>query len=505
MLAGYKDISISEFFARNKQLLGFSSPKRALLTAVKEAVDNSLDACEEGGILPYLKVEIQEVEKDTHRMIVEDNGPGIPKRYIARVFCRLLFGTRFHQLRQTRGQQGIGISAAGLYAYLTTGEPMRVISKTKKGPACFFEIIMDIEKNTPRIMKEEELPSWDRSQGTRVEFCLAGQLTRGRWSVQEYLEQTLMANPHVTVEFTQPGEKPRLLERVTNVLPPIPKTIQPHPDGLELGTLIELLKASEKGNVGKFLLEDLSGLSPKLAKLTLKKAGLESNAQTGRVARKNAKELYKALEEIQLLPPRRACLSPIGEDQILLGMERMHDGEFHGVSTRAPSVCRGVPFLIEAGALYNDALPAGEPGWLYRFANKVPLLYRSGACALTEAACQVGWRSYLVKQSQGALPEKTILLCHLASPHVPYDSEAKEAIADFPEIIQEVKLAFQACGRQLKTYLRKKEKAGEHQRRLSYQKRFAPHIAAALGEILDLEEEEMEEISCQVIQILEKT
>ena len=146
LAAGQRDISVSEFFAKNRHLLGFDSPRKALLTSVKEAVDNSLDACEEAGILPEIWVHIEAVTDSTSRfrMGVQDNGPGIVRKQIPLIFGKLLYGSKFHRLRMSRGQQGIGISAAGMYGVLTTGKPVKIISKiSAKEPAHYYELRID--------------------------------------------------------------------------------------------------------------------------------------------------------------------------------------------------------------------------------------------------------------------------------------------------------------------------------------------------------------------------
>jgi len=111
MAAKQRAISISEFFAKNRHLLGFDNPRKALLTAVKEAVDNSLDACEEARILPDLTIDIKPVADNKFVLTVKDNGPGIVKQQIPNILARLLYGSKFHRLKMSRGQQGIGISA----------------------------------------------------------------------------------------------------------------------------------------------------------------------------------------------------------------------------------------------------------------------------------------------------------------------------------------------------------------------------------------------------------
>ncbi|MCB0219827.1 MAG: DNA topoisomerase VI subunit B [Chrysiogenetes bacterium] len=190
MAGKQREISVSEFFTKNRHLLGFDNPTKALLTTIKEAVDNSLDACEEAGILPDLHVEIRSTGENRYRVKVRDNGPGIVKAQIPKIFGKLLYGSKFHRLKQSRGQQGIGISAAGMYGHLTTGKPITAISRTAKGkPAHAFDIRINTRSNEPEILRDEEV-EFDLDHGTQVEIELEGIYKRGKRSVDEYLQAT---------------------------------------------------------------------------------------------------------------------------------------------------------------------------------------------------------------------------------------------------------------------------------------------------------------------------
>src|SRR5262245_47039326 len=194
MGARQREISVAEFFTKNRHLLGFDSPLKALLTAVKDAVDNSLDACEEAGIAPEIQVEITPVSEDRFRMAVEDNGPGIVREQIAKVFGKLLYGSKFHKLSQSRGQQGIGISAAGMYGLLTTGKPVRIVSRTgKKAKAHEFHLSIDTAPNRPDANVDQET-EWDKDHGTRVEIEMEAKYQKGLRSVDMYLKLTAIAN-----------------------------------------------------------------------------------------------------------------------------------------------------------------------------------------------------------------------------------------------------------------------------------------------------------------------
>ncbi|MFC7096184.1 DNA topoisomerase VI subunit B [Halobaculum marinum] len=261
---GQREISIAEFFEKNKHMLGFDSGARGLVTAVKEAVDNALDACEEAGIRPDIYVEIREVG-DYYRLIVEDNGPGITKAQLPKVFGKLLYGSRFHAREQSRGQQGIGISAAVLYSQLTSGKPAKITSRPKgQADAQYFELIIDTDTNEPEI-KAERTTSWDRSHGTRIEVEMEANM-RARQQLHDYIKHTAVVNPHARLELREPGlDEPLKFERGTDQLPAETKEIRPHPHGVELGTLIKMLEATESYSVSGFLQEEFTRVGKKTA------------------------------------------------------------------------------------------------------------------------------------------------------------------------------------------------------------------------------------------------
>src|SRR3989338_4491942 len=235
-LAGrQREISIAEFFEKNRHLLGFDNKRKALLTAVKEAVDNSLDACEEARILPEITVEITQISEDRFNVVVEDNGPGILPKQIPKIFAKLLYGSKFHKLSQSRGQQGIGISATVLYGQLTTGKPAKIISRIgAKDEAHYCELEIDTKTNQPEILKDEKI-DWRKERGTRVEISIEASYQKGPQSVDEYLKQTAIVNPHVTIIYTTPKAEQLIFPRATEALPKEAVEIKPHPYGVEIG------------------------------------------------------------------------------------------------------------------------------------------------------------------------------------------------------------------------------------------------------------------------------
>lgn len=529
-----REISVSEFFAKNRHLLGFDSPRKALLTAVKEAVDNSLDACEEARILPDIEVKI-EVANGVHHaeaapakpakegeepakgpsvaqaerfiVTVTDNGPGIVPEQIGRIFAKLLYGSKFHRLRMSRGQQGIGISAAGLYGQLTTGKPVRVTSKfSEKKPARYVEITIDTAKNEPRQLVNKESTDWPFDHtGTRVAIELEGRYQKGRTSVDEFLEQTSVANPHAKITYVNPEGQKVVFERMMGELPDAPREIKPHPYGIELGVLMKMLQDTKSHWVAGFLSADFSRVSPATASAICKTAGIDPKMLVRKIHGDTAEKLYRAIQKTPLMNPPTDCLSPIGEKAILAGLYKQIKGDFYTAVSRKPAVYRGNPFAIEVGLAFGTgqagmvqsvveqegAVPlaegeedesAGEVQMarVMRFANRVPLLYQPGACAVTKSVVETSWRNYGLSQSRGALPTgPLVIFVHMASVWVPFTSESKEAVADYDEIRKEIRLALNEAGRRLSAFVRKRERAALELKRRDVFEAYIEEVADA--------------------------
>jgi DNA topoisomerase-6 subunit B len=498
MGARQREISVSEFFTKNRHLLGFDNPRKALLTCVKEAVDNALDACEEAGILPDVVVKVEAVadgdaplpasQATRFRITVTDNGPGIVRQQIPPIFAKLLYGSKFHRLRMSRGQQGIGISAAGMYGQLTTGKPVRIISRTSaRAPAHYFEVQIDTKKNEPRILEKKQI-DWEAHRGTRVAMEVEGRYQKGRASVDEYLEQTIIANPHVKLTYLAPDGETKEYPRTYQQLPPSPREIKPHPYGIELGMLLKMLQDTRGHSLAGFLAGDFSRVSPRLAEDICKVARLKPGARPRDVHGQATEALYKAIQSTKIMAPPTSCLSPIGEQAILAGLYQQIKGEFYTAVSRPPAVYRGNPFVIEAGLAYGRAPEQGngspektavplaegeasdddhELARVIRYANRVPLLYQQSACVIYKAVLDTTWRHYGLSQSRGALPSgPMVIFVHMASVWVPFTSESKEAIAEYDEVRKEIHLALRECGRRLGAFLRRRERAhSEHRRR----------------------------------------
>ncbi|MHC1681274.1 MAG: DNA topoisomerase VI subunit B [Methanomassiliicoccales archaeon] len=486
-----KEISVSEFFERNRHILGFDSQIKSLIMGIKEAVDNSLDACEEAGILPEIIVVVEKVDKDEFRVTVEDNGPGIIKKAIPNVFGRLLYGSRFHAVRQSRGQQGIGISATVMYGQITTGKPAVVVSKTgAEDVAWRMEIMVNTKKNMPDVLKEDPF-IWDgKEHGTKITYHMNGRYVGGKQSVMEYLKQTAIVNPHSRITFVDPDGKRTTFERATDKMPPATKEIKPHPSGLELGTLMNMSKDTKNKTLGKFLQLDFSRISDRLAKEICDKAGLSMEVNPAKLNLDDQKKLLAAIAAVKIMAPPTDCLSPIGANLIKKGLRNVLDDirpEFYAPPvTRDPKVHSGNPFLIEVGIVYGGGLQKDSQVQILRFANRVPLLYQQGACVVTKAIENTDWRRYGLEQRGGSgIPfGPAIILVHVASTKVPFTSEAKEAIANLPEMQAEIELALKICGRSLKTHLNKRETKSKTRVKFEIVQEILPLIAQKSAKIV---------------------
>lgn len=585
MAKGQRDISVSEFFAKNKHLLGFDNPRKSLLTTVKEAVDNSLDACEEAGILPVIWVQLEPTQSGRYRVSIQDNGPGIVKKQIPLIFGKLLYGSKFHRLRMSRGQQGIGISAAGMNGMLTSGQPVKIVSKVSvRKPAHYFELQIDTKKNQPEIVNgkgdgvdipagekgrqyieksgiawetvipHEEGTSEDVTHGTRVTIELAAIYKKGRGSVDEYIEQTAIANPHITVHYTDPDGTTKTYWRSATDLPAEAKEIKPHPYGVELGHLMAMMSADNVNTIGQFLQSSFSCVTPAVARRICEAAGIGSRVTTKKIGRDEADKVFHAMQEAKIRPPATDCVVPIGQGLLLKGISTVVPGEFYAASSRPPAVYRGNPFIIEVAlaygggpqthaisrddlneligqtdartlrkflmdtfsgvgsdgadkimkkaalktrkspanltpkerlslhdALQNVTINEGQSMQVMRFANRVPLQFQAGACAITQAVMGMNWRSYGLTQSRGNLPNGPVsVMVHVASVWVPFTSESKEAVANYPEIEKELRLSLQFVGRKLGMFLRRRQRVKQEGERRSVFLRYLGEVAQAV-------------------------
>lgn len=509
MAKEHREISISQFFEKNRHLLGYDNKIKALLTIVKEGVDNALDATEESRILPDIYVKVEELEKEKYRIVIKDNGPGIVKRQVPKIFGKLLYGSKFHRLKQSRGQQGIGISGCALYSQLTTGEPTEIISSTGDGKTHRYVLKIDVKANEPKIISSDVINNGNEEKwhGTQVSFIAEGIYREHKQSVLEYLKETAISNPYAQIVFDSPNGRIEFARGFDN-LPPEPKEIKPHLYGVEVGILSRMLHETKARTILTFLTSEFSRVGRLTATQIIKDAEIFRVDNDGKKTQQpdiqrspkkindeEIRAMIKSVKEAKLTRPPTDCLSPLGTELIESGMNKELNPEFIAAISRSPSVYRGWPFQIEVGIAYSGSIT--EPT-VMRFANRVPLLYQSGDCAITKAMSGIEWRRYGLEGNR-TLEGPVVVFVHMASVWVPFTSESKESIANYPVIIKEIKLALQDCARKLSIYLsgvRKAEWAAERKRTFE---KYLGETANAIEELTGTSRRTIEENLIKII------
>ena len=510
-----KQISISEFFEKNKHFLGFDTHQRAIITAVKEAVDNSLDACEEGRILPDIDVLIRRIEGGKLELVTQDNGPGIPRDSIANVFGKFLLGSRFHAIRQTRGQQGIGITGVVMYSQLTTGSTTTVISKIEaESTAVKVDLALDTKNNRALKSNEERIPleEWFEESGMkthhglRIRTIMAAKYQRGRQSVHQYLRMTSIVNPHATIRLRVIGKEGEIVDegewiRTTSRLPRPVVEIKPHPHGMQFGTLQRMLKDTKERNVKSFLRKEFEKVSPLVAKKILEHANLDEKRRPSGLPVDAIQSLLAAFMAVKIQSPPVDCLSPIEDLLIKKGLEKAIDSRYAATVTRNPSVSQGNPFQVEVGLVFGGDLPSDGTVELLRFANRVPLMYQQGGCLLTKAIESIDWRRYGLEQTGGKGVPKgpAAILVHLASTNVQFTSEAKEAVSDNEEVFDELRRALFEVGRGLQSHRKRVGQREKSREKFDLINKILPEIASKSSSMLGRETPDLSPIITKIM------
>lgn len=487
--------STAEYFSKNLQQVGFSSPTKAVLTTVKEAMDNSLDACEDHGLLPDIKVTIEKLgngtmkNTDKLRIMVEDNGPGIPAEDIAKVFGEYLASSKFGRGRCSRGQQGIGISAATTWALQTTATPVRVLTKTKdqrKAVSCGIEVDL---KNNKGITRDKQTVEWDKAHGTQVEFLIEGRIQlNGEAGLLSYLRGNVLVNPHMTLTYVLPEVGTATYERVTPTVPQVPDAVEPHPHTMKLGEFISHGRLFGRTKLQTWLKTGFSRMGDKVISEIWKEHKLPSNLLDKGVEQltdENLKAIYAAIQAAPLPAPSTQSVISIGEDALSLSVERLGEIDFFAVSTRKPTICDFKPVQVEVAiARVKGVADSDEPVQVLRFANRVPLQFDKASCAIVKALTTVNWRSYGLKQPKDALPTGPyIFAVSVVSPFIKFKNASKETIDASDELVDEIRRALMQAGQRLSRHLSRESKAADLEEKIQHLEKFGPVLVDTLVRI----------------------
>jgi DNA topoisomerase-6 subunit B len=487
--------STAEYFSKNLQQVGFSSPLKAVLTTLKEAVDNSLDACEQAGILPELEVNIQKVgtgsskNTDLIKITVEDNGPGIDADDLAKVFGEYLASSKFGKGQCSRGQQGIGISAATTWAQLTNAKGAFVVSKTKNmRKAIKGQVDVDIKSNSG-ILRNKETIDWDKPHGVRVEFTIDGRIQlNGDGGLITYIEGTVLVNPHLSMRYKLLENDWVKIDRVSNVIPEIPEATLPHPHTFKLGEFITHATLYGKVNLDKFLKTGFSRVSDQSLKDFVAK-GLPKgllNKSLSALNEADFKKIFQIVQDTELMSPSTKSVLNIGEDALSKSIQRLGEVDFFSVVARRPAICDFKPVAIEVALarFKNRNLEHDEPVQLLRFANRVPLQFDKSGCAITWAIESVNWKTYGLGQPKGSLPiGPYVFAVSVVSPFIKFKNASKETIDASEELVEEIRRALIQAGQKLSRHIKKEAKEADLERKLQHIEQFGPILVEALVRI----------------------
>ncbi|MFX1564258.1 MAG: DNA topoisomerase VI subunit B [Promethearchaeota archaeon] len=469
----FESISPADFFYRNRSIAGFDNTMRALYTAVRELVENSLDACEDGGFLPTIKVKLEEISPNWFKLQVEDNGIGVPRDHILPAFGQILYGSKYIH-KQARGRFGLGGKMAFLYGQITTSEPLRVIS-APIGGTYIFDVILrqDIEENKPELLKWERRRNKEKIHGCTLEFILEGNWRLAKRFILEYIEQTALITPYAHLKFIEPDGTVHDYKRSVKVLPPPPSPVNPHPKGMDIEKLTRLIEETKTKDMVSFLRTHLHRVGPKTAKAFLKSISMPFTQDPRALKPKDLVRIARGLEDFdKWLPPDARVLSPLGPKLLEVGIKTTIEPEFVHVIQRPPNSYGGHPFIVECGLAYGGNVPLKESFIIYRFANRIPLIFDEYKDVSAKIIRGIPWSRYGIRPS---MPIAAFVA--VVSTKIPFKTAGKEFIADLSELEYDIRMGLMECARGLKAHLRQKEKAQRERMRANVYEKYLPIIA----------------------------
>jgi len=485
IFGGFKEYSVAEFFKKNRQMLGFSGKIRSLTTLVHEYVTNSLDACGEAGLHPELEVWVEEVEKNNkYKVRVRDNGPGIPEKLLGKALGMMLAGTKFHRYVQSRGQQGIGAAGCTMYSLITTGQPVSVVSK-HNGQKISCKLGIDFKANKPVLTEvvREECPL--EEHGLEVEGIFGDvKYEKSAQGVGEYLKRTAIANPHAKIIFNSPEGERFVYPQSVETLPEKSEEVKPHPLGIGANDLLDLAKgAKEYTKLSAMLQNEFTRVSlNKVKELQELVPEVDLNMKPTKMGWEDAEKLVVGFRKIKWIAPATDSVIPIGQGQIEKSLVNILNPDIVYVTKRPPKIYRGgIPFIVEVGIAYGgDINREGKGGVVMRFANRAPLLFDSGGCAITQTAKNIDWKRYEIKKFD---EDPVAILVNVASVHIPYTSAGKQSIASEDDVAEEIRNAIMEAGRQVQKHLSGKRREREKSTKKKAIMKYVGQISADLADL----------------------
>ena len=509
--------STAEYFSKNLQQVGFSSPTKAVLTTLKEAVDNSLDACEEEGILPEVTVEVQKVgvgtlrNTDLIRIKVDDNGPGLDTDDITKVFGEYLASSKFGRGRCSRGQQGIGISAATTWAQLTSARGAKVVSKTAKMRQALSALVEVDIKHNKGLLKDKKSIAWDRPHGVSVEFHIDGRVQlQGEGGLITYLMGTTLVNPHLTLKYKLADQPWQTIARVSQACPHVPAATEPHPHTMKLGEFIAHSHLFGRVSLGSWLKKGFSRVTDNVI-ATMVKSGLSKkllDASVDKISEAQFKDVFAAIQKTELMAPSTRSVIIIGEEAFSKSIRRLGEVDFFSVVTRRPTICDFKPVVIEVAIARLKSAARGDdgeeaPSSILRFANRVPLQFDKAGCAMLKAIESVNWRTYGLAQPKNGVPAGPyVIAVSLVSPFIKFKNASKETVDASDELVEELRRALIQAGQRLSRHIRRENREADLEEKLRHIEQFCPILVDCLVRITNSPESRKKKATEGLVKLL---
>ena len=484
----YRSRTVAEMIAKHREFAGFQNPARALYQTVRELVENSLDATDTKRILPWIYISIREVPRSGstdgarpwYIVTVEDNGIGVPRTVLPQAFGRVLYSSKY-VIKQTRGMFGLGVKAVTLYAQQTTGSPIEVYSSTEGSQYVYMmKIRIDTSRNTPQVLEVGEWGKKASWKGTRVSVRIEGDWRRAKSKIIEYVRRTAIIAPYAEIIFETPDGEIYYYPRATKKMPEPPREAKPHPHGVNLEDMREIVRATPAKTLKEMLVTEFQSVGEKSAEEFLSKYGFDPDMNPKELLKRDNEGLLvkfvESLSQFKFRAPKSDYLSPLGAEIIREGLKRMFAPEWVEAVTRPPRSYKGHPFIVEVGIAYGGAIKPLEEPLLLRYANKIPLLYEEREDVSYKVVKSINWKNYNVD-----FPAPLIVLVHIASTKVPYKGLGKESISETPELESEIRNAVQEVARKLKSYIARKTREEEAKRKAEALARYIPEVAWSLA------------------------
>ncbi|KAK9170083.1 hypothetical protein Syun_002223 [Stephania yunnanensis] len=427
-------------------------------------------------------------EASFFKVTCKDNGKGMPHDDIPNMFGRVLSGTKYG-LKQTRGKFGLGAKMALIWSKMSTGLPIEISSSmTGQNYISFCRLDIDIHRNIPHIHIHEKRDNKEQWHGAEIQVVIEGNWTTYRSKILHYMRQMAVITPYAQFLFKFLSDAPDKnvtirFARRTDMMPPVPLETKHHPSAVDLLLIKRLITETSKQNLLQFLQHEFVNIGKAYAERLIGEMGPEFSPKMSvkSLTSQQIVRIHQLFRQAKFDDPSGDCLSPAGEYNLRLGIIKELHPDMVATYSGSPQVFEGHPFIVEAGiSLGGKDVKQGLN--IFRFANRIPLLFEQGADVVTRTALKrINWSSYKINQAQ----DKIGVFVSIVSTKIPFKGTGKEYIGDdISEIVSAVKASLKQCCTQLKSKIMKRIQAREQQERKRNLKRYLPDAVGAVHGVL---------------------